>query len=203
MSEEHVLQPGQPRSGEDPVYSFKPSLMGVPWEFRLRPDALEWRMGRQEGRILYGRIRRIRLSFRPVTMQTRRFVTEIWSPDAPRLSIASTSWRSMMEQGTQDDAYGAFISELHRRIAAAGVQASFETGSPALLYWPGLAIFAAGGLGMAALTVRGLQVEAYAGAAFVGAFLGLFLWQSGNYFRRNRPGSYRPDALPKLLVPGG
>ena len=54
--------------------------MGAPWEFRLRPDALEWRMGRQEGRILYGRIRRIRLSFRPVTMQTRRFVTEIWSP---------------------------------------------------------------------------------------------------------------------------
>jgi hypothetical protein len=203
MSEEHALQPRPPSSGDDPVYSFKPSLMGAPWELRLRPDALEWRVGRHEGRTPYGRIRRVRLSFRPVTMQTRRFVTEIWSPDAPRLSIASTSWRSLMEQGTQDEAYGAFIKELHRRIAAAGAQAVFETGSPALLYWPGLAIFAVGGLGMAALTVRGLQVEAYAGAAFVGAFLGLFLWQSGNYFLRNRPGTYRPDALPKGLVPGG
>ena len=80
---------------------------------------------------------------------------------------------------------------------------TFETGSPALLYWPGLVIFAAGTLGLAALTVRALQAGAYAGAAFVGGFLGLFLWQSGNYFRRNRPGSYRPDALPKELVPGG
>jgi hypothetical protein len=41
------------------------------------------------------------------------------------------------------------------------------------------------------------------GRCFRRRVLGLFLWQSGNYFRRNRPGSYRPDALPKLLVPGG
>jgi hypothetical protein len=91
---------------------------------------------------------------------------------------------------------------LHRRIATADAQAAFETGSPALLYWPGLAIFAVGTLGLAALTVRALMVEAYAGAAFVAAFLGLFLWQSGNYFWRNRPSIYRPDALPKELVPG-
>jgi hypothetical protein len=136
-------------------------------------------------------------------MQTRRFVTEIWPVEGPRLTIASTSWRSLVEQGAQDDAYGAFIRELHRRIAAAGAPAALEAGSPALLYWPGLAIFAVGGLGLAALTVRALMVEAYAGAAFVAAFLGLFLWQSGNYFWRNRPGTYRPDVLPKELVPGG
>jgi hypothetical protein len=117
--------------------------------------------------------------------------------------IASTSWRSMMEQAGQDETYGAFVKELHRRIAAAGTQASFEVGSPALLYWPGVVIFVAGTLALAALTVRALLVEAYAGAAFVAAFLGLFLWQSGNYFWRNRPGTYRPDALPKELVPGG
>jgi hypothetical protein len=29
------------------------------------------------------------------------------------------------------------------------------------------------------------------------------VWQSGTYFLRNRPGRYRPDALPKELVPGG
>jgi hypothetical protein len=26
----------------DPVYIHKPSLMGAPWELRLRPEALEW-----------------------------------------------------------------------------------------------------------------------------------------------------------------
>jgi hypothetical protein len=200
MMEGRPLQPG---SSTDPVYSYKPSLMGAPWELRLRPDALEWQTGRHEGRVPYGRITRVRLSFRPITMQTRRFLTEIWSVGTPRLPIASTSWRSLVEQGAQDEAYGAFIRELHRRIAAAGAQIAFEAGSPPLLYWPGLAIFAVGALGLAALIVRALMVEAYAGAAFVAAFLGLFLWQSGNYFWRNRPGTYRPGALPKELVPGG
>ena len=40
-----------------------------------------------------------------------------------------------------------------------------------------------------------------AGALFIVAFLGLFLWHGSNYFRRNRPGVYAPDALPDLLVP--
>ena len=38
-------------------------------------------------------------------------------------------------------------------------------------------------------------------AAFVGAFMLLFLWQGGNFFRRNRPGFYRPEALPAELLP--
>jgi hypothetical protein len=62
-------------------------------------------------------------------------------------------------------------------------------------------VFVAGSLGLAALTLHALQTGAWAGAAFVGGFLALFLWQSGSYFRRNRPGSYRPDALPEALVP--
>jgi hypothetical protein len=190
-------------SGEDPVYIHKPSLMGAPWELRLRPEALAWRTGRHEGRIPYGRITRVRLSFRPVTMQTRRFVAEVWSAGGPRLSIASTSWRSMVEQEAQDQAYGAFVRELHRRIAAAGAAVAYDRGSPPLLYWPGLAVFAGVVVGFAVLIVRALEIGAYAGAAVVGAFLALFGWQSGNYFWRNRPGRYRADALPKELVPDG
>jgi hypothetical protein len=29
------------------------------------------------------------------------------------------------------------------------------------------------------------------------------LFLNGNYSRRNRPGHYRPEALPPLLMPGG
>ena len=192
-----------PDSGEDPVYIHKPSLMGAPWELRLRPEALEWRTGRHEGRIPYGRVTRVRLSFRPVTMQTRRFIAEVWSAGEPRLSIASTSWRSMVEQASQDQAYGAFVRELHRRIAAAGVTPAYDCGSPALLYWPGLAVFAGVVVGFAMLIVRALDTGAYSGAAVVGAFFALFVWQSGTYFWRNRPGHYRPDALPTELVPNG
>jgi len=189
-------------SGGDPVYVYKPSLMGAAWEFCLRPDALEWQAGRRRGRIPYARVTRVRLSFRPVAMQTRRFVTEIWSPDGPRLSIASTSWRSLVELRAQDRAYGDFVRELNRRLAAASATATFETGSSALLYWPGLAVFAGIALALAVLTVRALEIGAFGGAALVGGFFAVFVWQSGTYSKRNRPGRYRPDAVPKELVPG-
>src|SRR3982074_2055422 len=127
---------GRYDSASDPVYIHKPSLVAAPGELRLRPEALAWRTGRHEGRIPYGRITRVRLSFRPVTMQTRRFVAEVWSAGGPRLSIAWTSWRSMVEQTAQDQAYGAFVRELHRRIAAAGATTAYDCGSPAPLYWP-------------------------------------------------------------------
>jgi len=201
MSDAHAsaAAPG----GDDPAYSYRPSLIGAAWQLRLRPDALEWQTGRHQGRIHYGRIARVRMSFRPVTMQTRRFVTEIWPAGGAKLTIASTSWRSLVEQEAQDSAYGAFIRALHRRIAAAGADASFETGVPPVLYWPGLVVFVALALGLAALALRALQIGQLSGAALVGGLLVLLLWQSGGYFRRNRPGRYRPDALPAELVPGG
>jgi hypothetical protein len=190
------------RAGDDPAYSYKPSLVGAGFEFRLRPDALEWRKGRYEGRTPYARIARVRLSFRPMTMQMRRFVAEIWPMDGPKLMIASTSARGLVEQTVQDDAYGAFVRELHRRMAAAGAQASFETGMSPVLYWPGLVLLAVAGVAFAVLTVRALEIAAYGAAALIGGFLALSLWQSGVYFRRNRPGRYRPEALPGYLVPG-
>jgi len=49
--------------------------------------------------------------------------------------------------------------------------------------------------------VRALQAHTISVAAFIAAFLALFLWQGGNFFRRNKPGRYRPDALPPELLP--
>ena len=34
----------------DPAYAFKPSLMGGACQFTLRPDAMEWQIGRRSGR---------------------------------------------------------------------------------------------------------------------------------------------------------
>jgi hypothetical protein len=45
------------------------------------------------------------------------------------------------------------------------------------------------------------MTEIWSGAAFVAAFLALFMWQAGNLFRRNRPGTFRPDAVPPLVLP--
>jgi hypothetical protein len=188
-------------AGHELHYGYKPSLLGAAWEFRLRPDRLEWEFGRHVGHVHYDRIARIRLSFRPVTMQTYRFLTEIWPAEGPKLTIASTSWRSVIEQERKNAAYAAFLAELHRRILAAGGRTTFIGGVPAVLYWIGLIVFIAILLALVGLTFRALQVGAWQGAAVVGGLLALFLWQVGGFFFRNRPQTYRPDALPPALIP--
>ena len=183
------------------VYRYKPSIMGAPWQLQLRPEGLAWSIGRYDGVVRYDRIRRVRMSYRPMTMQSHRFITELWSGDAPKIQIASVSWRSMVEQERQDQAYSAFVTELHRRLVAAGTQATFQVGMPLVLFALGVVVYVGALLGFAALTVRALQISEWPGAAVVGAFFLMFAWQVGNYFRRNRPGTYRPDALPTHVMP--
>lgn len=186
---------------EQPAYAYKPSLIGAPWEFRLLKDGLAWQKGRVSDRIAYRDIRRVRLSYRPVTLQTHRFIAEIWSAGSPRLVISSSSWRSLVEQERFDGPYSGFIEELHRRIVAAGAKPSFESGSPPFLYWPGVVIFGLVALALAALFARALYEGAFVAAALIGGFLALFLWQTGSFFQRNYPGSYSPEAIPERVLP--
>jgi hypothetical protein len=188
-------------TGGDLVYVYKTSLMGAPYEFRLAADALEWRKGPYSGRTPYDRIRRIRLGFRPMTMQNYRFVGEIWTTDGPKLQIASTSWKSLVEHERLDGAYRVFVTELCRRVGAAGGSTAFETGSPVFLYWPGVVVFLGASLALAALTVRALTEKAWGAAAFIAAFLAYFLWQAGMFFHRNRPGRFDPAAVPPQVLP--
>src|SRR4029079_17122184 len=83
--------PEQDSSG-NPRYTYKPSLFGAGCEFELSPDALHWRIGGGSGRIPYGAIRRVRMSFRPAAMQNQRFVTEIRAEGSPKIQIVSTPW---------------------------------------------------------------------------------------------------------------
>ena len=191
-------------AGEGAVaYAYRPSLMGAAWEFKLTGDGIDWAAGRKAGHIPFHSVRRLRVSYRPASMQSHRFMTELWAEGAPKLKILSSSWKSMVEQERKDKPYAVFVTELHRRIALAAPRARFEQGSHLLLYWPGLLVFVGVALGFAALTARALQAGAMSGAAFVGGFLVLFIWQGGNFFRRNRPGLYRPESLPAELMPKG
>jgi len=185
----------------DPAYAFKPSLLGAPLVFRLAPAALEWSRGRSMGRVPYDRIRRLRLSFRPVSMQSQRFVAEVWPVSGSKLQIVSASWRGIADLESQNAAYTAFITELHRRIAAAGAAPRFEAGASVVVYWIGWAVFAGVAVALTALTARALQVGANMAVVIIAGFAALFTWQMGTFLRRNRPGTYRADALPPQLLP--
>jgi hypothetical protein len=185
------------------AYTYRPSVLGAPWEFKLTDDGIAWVAGAKSGRVPFRNVRRLRMSYRPANMQSHRFMTELWADGAPKLRIVSSSWKSMVEQERLDKPYAAFVTELHRRIARAGAATQFERGSHRLVYWPGLILFAGVVLGLCGLIVRALQVDAVSGAAFIGVFLALFLWRGGNFLRRNWPGVYSPDALPAELMPKG
>ena len=185
----------------DPSYAFKPSLMGAMCQFVLKPDALDWQIGRRSGRIRYGRILAIRLSYRPVTMQSQRFVTEIWSSDNPKIQIVSSSWRSMVEQERLDAGYSAFVGELHRRLIAAGHAPRLSAGLPMATYCVGIAVFSAVLFATGMMLVRALQHSQWAASGVVAIFFAVFSYQLGNYFYRNRPVRYRPDAIPSGVMP--
>ena len=118
-----------PLRRDGPVYGYRPNLMGSPWVFRLK-DATASRGNTAGARRCCATTRCAgpRLSYRPATMQTHRFITEIWGEQSPKLQISSTSFRGLMEQQRQDARYAAFVGELHRRLAAAGSAVRFEAG---------------------------------------------------------------------------
>ena len=182
-------------------YSYKASLLGSPMEFELTPHALKWNAGRMKGEVPYNRIRRVRLSFRPVTMQHYRFVSEIWSDTSPKLTVASTSWKGIVDQERLDPAYTDFILALHCRIAESGSRPRLDKGASPFLYWPGVVVFVTLGAGMVALLVKALAEPSLAAAALVAGFFALYVWQLGGFFLRNRPGQYEVDAVPTIALP--
>jgi hypothetical protein len=194
-------EPEHPFAGDDPVYAYKPNLVGAPWVFRLGRNGLDWEYGRRSGTVRYDQIKRVRMAFRPATMQGHRFITEIWSPQAPKLQISSTSFRGLMEQARQDGDYAAFVGELHRRLDAAGAAARFESGMHPVVYWPGAAIMAAIGGGLLFFLAKVIMNRDFTGALVVIGVMALFAWQVGTIFYRNRPRSYRPDDLPRAVMP--
>ena len=108
-----------PAAGEM-TYRFRPRMMGAEFAFRLEPNALAWDLGRQDGRLAYRDIARLRLGYRPTNFAGSRFIAEIWSRKGAKFEIASVTQRSVFDFQSLAAEYRAFVMELARRIAASG-----------------------------------------------------------------------------------
>src|SRR3979490_1758714 len=98
----------------------------------------------------------MRVAISPGSMQSRRFLAEIWPTRGPKLQTSTSSWRIIADHERHEAAYTGFLLELHRRLVSAQVATSFECGSPALRYWPGGVISGGVALGVAAVAWAGL-----------------------------------------------
>jgi hypothetical protein len=187
--------------GDDPIYGYKPNLMGAPWVFRLTDKGIEWEYGRRSALLRYEDVKRVRMSYRPATLQSHRFLTEIWAEQSPKLQISSTSFRGLMEQQRQDAEYISFVGELHRRLAASGSAARFEAGMNKWLYWLGSVVMLAIAVALVGWTGRTIWSRDFAGFAVLAGVMLLFAWQVGTMFYRNRPLVYRPEHPPPAVLP--
>jgi hypothetical protein len=201
MSDSIVMTPASAADATELSYSYRPSLLGAPWMLTLTPAGIAFSTGGRSGVVPYEKIGRLRMAYRPTSMQTTRFTTEIWASGQPPLRIVSTTWKSMVEQQRLDGDYVRFVTALHERVAAAGGNVVCERGRPSLIYWPGLAVFIGVSLGLALLIVRALQARALVPAVFVGIFFATFVWYGATFFGRNRPGHYSVGAPPRDLLP--
>jgi hypothetical protein len=182
-------------------YAYKASLIGAAHRFELAEQGLLWRIGGRSGVWPYADIARVCLSYRPVSMQARRFRADIGNEDGGRIAIFSTSWQTAALMAPQDRDYREFIAELHARMANAGSRAMLIGGLGPRIYAAAMVCMMLLAVAMAGLLLRSIAIGEWAGMLFLLGFAALFAWQVGGFVARNRPVAYTFDHLPKALLP--
>jgi len=182
-------------------YAYKASLISSAQQFELTDDGLSWRIGSRSGLWPYAEIASIRLSYRPMSMQPRRFRADIQRSGGGRIAILSTTWQTVSLMTPQDQGYRTFITELHRRMKQAGSTASLTGGIGIVTYAAAVAMLALLAVAMVGLLVRALSISEFTGALFLFGIAIWFAWTIGGFIKRNRPCRYSFDALPETLLP--
>jgi hypothetical protein len=182
-------------------YTYRASLIGAAHRFELTDGGLSWHLGGKSCVWSYETIASIRLSYRPVSMQSRRFRADIENLSRERIAVLSTSWQTAALMAPQDRDYRAFVLALHRQLAQAGGKSVLSGGLRPHIYAAAIVLLALVATAMAGLLLRALATGEFAGALFLVGFAALFAWQIGGFIRRNRPRSYRSDDLPNDLLP--
>jgi hypothetical protein len=182
-------------------YAYKASLIGSAHQFELTDEGLSWRIAGKSGVWPYAGISAVRLSFRPVSMQSRRFRADIENAGGGRIVMLSTTWQTAALMAPQDQDYRAFVTMLHRRMQQAGSRATLAGGLGPRVYTAALALLAVVTAAMAGLLIRAIATGEFAGVLFLVGFAALFAWQIGGFVRRNRPRAYTFDDLPEQLLP--
>jgi hypothetical protein len=185
----------------DVRYAYKASLIGSAHRFELTDAGLAWHIGGKSGVWPYAGISGIRLSYRPVSMQSRRFRADIESAGQGHLVLLSTSWQTAALMAPQDQDYRAFIIQLHARMKQAGSNAVLVGGLRPRIYAAAMVLLALLAIAMTGLLVRAIATGELAGILFLLGFAALFTWQVGGFVRRNRPRAYTFDDLPAALLP--
>lgn len=198
------LPDGRAAEGEGAApttYLYKGSLFGAAHRYELTDAGLSWRSGSRSGLWPYADIASVRLSYRPMSMQSRRFRADLARKGGGRIAILSTTWQTVSLMTPQDQGYRAFIGELHARMKRAGSTASLDGGIGRPTYAAALAMLAFLAVAMVGLLVKAVATSQFTAVLFLIGIGIWFVWTIGSFIKRNRPRRYTFDALPAELLP--
>jgi hypothetical protein len=196
------MPPDAPNQASEGVrYAYKASLIGAAHQFELAEHGLSWRIAGRSGLWPYADIATVRLSYRPVSMQSRRFRADIGNAEGGRIAVLSTSWQTAALMAPQDTDYRAFMTQLHARMAKAGSRPLLVGGLKPPVYAAAVILLTLVAIAMSGLLLRAIVTGEFAGALFLVGFAALFVWQVGGFVTRNRPLAYTFDHLPTALLP--
>src|SRR5258705_5687919 len=102
---------------QDDRYAYKASLTGSAHQFELTDNGLAWTVAGRSGLWAYAEIAEIRLSYRPVAIQSRRFLADIRHAGGGLIRVLSTPWLTASFMTTHDHGCRGLSLELHRRMA--------------------------------------------------------------------------------------
>jgi hypothetical protein len=196
--------PEKAAAGESAVathYAYKASLIGSAHEFELTGNGLSWQARGKSGVWPYADIVAIRLSYRPVSMQSRRYRADVEHKSGQSITILSTSWQTVALMAPQDRDYRAFVVQLHQRLRDAGSKVALIGGIGPLTYAGGCLMLALVAIAIAGLLAQAVATHELGGALFLVGFAALFGWQMGGFVWRNKPRTYTFDGLPETLLP--
>ncbi len=149
----------------------------------------------------YATIAAIRLSYRPTSMQSRRFRADIRNDKGQTIPVVSVTWRTAALVASQDEPYRTFILALHRRIADTGGNPELIAGLKRPIYLLGVVAMALVGIALLGLFIRAAGIGSYGGMLFLAGFGALFGWQLGGFMKRNKPRLYTLRDVPGDLLP--
>ncbi|MEA2943696.1 MAG: hypothetical protein QOD09_4225, partial [Bradyrhizobium sp.] len=155
----------EPAAGSS--YAYKASLIGSAHRFELTDEGLSWHVGGKAGVWAYREFAAVRLSYRPVSMQSRRFRADIDRADGGRVAILSTTRQTSALMAPQDGDYRAFIIHLHRRMQQGGSKAALTGGLGPRIYAAAMVSLALVGVAMVGLFIRAIATGEIAGALFL------------------------------------
>jgi hypothetical protein len=186
-----------------PTYRQRPRPFGPEVTWRLEPEHLYADSGLRNKRVPYGRIAAIRLTYAPTNITSVAFKTAIRLDDGKTLTFGSLSWKTYFEVDRQDTAYRAFVTDLVARAGAANPGVALVAGKARPICLAAAAVGGVTAVTMAGAIGWAVSNGSWALAGLATLFLVPFAWQAWGMAVRNRPGTFRSDAVPQALLPKG